>query len=183
MRRLFALAGSFCLFGCPNQLVGISDAGSDAAAFSGPGSLIDHLAWEPLDADDDPFAEHRPETVICPEWAREIEGEVFEIETDDCNYASLSQPSLRDLRAGERVDVVYWHLWLWSPEPAQAHVALTIGDWTVFENHIEVPGPEGNYGPQATVPHDLPAGTPITFHLHNHGVNSWRLLSIDRVQP
>jgi hypothetical protein len=66
---------------------------------------------------------------------------------------------------------------------AQAHVALTIGDWTVFEEHIEVPGAEGSYSPQVIVPHDIEIGAPITFHLHNHGSNSWRLLSIDRAQP
>ncbi len=168
---------------CSDAPVSSGDAGHAGEDGNGPGTLIDHLAWVELDADQDPFADHRPETVSCPEWSRQLEGDVFEVETDDCNYASLSQPSLRDLKAGERVDVIYWHLWLWAPEPAQAHVALTIGDWLVFENSIEIPGPEGSFSPQVTVPTDLPAGTPITFHLHNHGVNSWRLLSVDRVQP
>ena len=175
-----ALALALCLAGCPAQPPADSDAGS---SLDGPGSLIDHLSWTPVEVGDDPFAAHRPEIVNCPDWARQLEGDVFEIETDDCNYASLTQPILRPLRAGERVDMVYWRMWLWAPEVALAHVAVTISYWTLFEDHIEVPGPEGSYVTQITVPHDIQASTPITFHLHNHGVNSWRLLSIDRVQP
>jgi hypothetical protein len=180
MKAAGTLALALCLIGCAAEQAQDSDAGS---ALNGPGSLVDHLSWSPLEAAEDPFAEHRPESVVCPEWARELEGEVYEIQTDDCNYASLTQPSLLPLRAGERIDVVYWHLRLWAPEMAQAHVALTIGDWTVFEEHIEVPGAEGSYSPQVIVPHDIEIGAPITFHLHNHGSNSWRLLSIDRAQP
>ena len=147
----------------------------------GAGSLIDHQRWVELTAENDPFASHRHEAVICPEWSRQIEGELYEVETDDCNYVSLSQPSLRPLKRGDRVETVFWHLWLWAPQPAQAHVAITIGDWVIADELIDIPGPEQSFNPVLTVPEDMPQGTPIVFHLHNHGVNSWRLLSIDRL--
>ena len=131
----------------------------------------------------DPLADHRPDEVRCPDWARPIEPPIQEIATDDCNYASLGQPSLRPLIAGERVVVEFWHLQLWSEEPAEAHVALFIGDWMVFEDHIAVPGDEAFYAPSAVVPVDMPTGTPVVFHLHNHGQNSWRLLRVDRLAP
>ena len=173
MRLLLAFA---LLIGCPEAEPTV-DAGP---VDPGPGALIVHTAWQPTQAADDPLASHRPDEVRCPDWARPIEPPVQEIATDDCNYASLAQPSLRPLFAGERVAVEYWHLQLWAEEPAEAHVALHIGDWLVFEDQIAVPGSEAFYSRGAVVPHDIPAGTPVVFHLHNHGQNSWRLLSVER---
>ena len=147
----------------------------------GPGSLIDHRMWVELTADNDPFASHRHEAVVCTERSRQIEGDHYEVETDDCNYVSLSQPSLRPLRQGDRVETVFWHLWLWAPQPAQGQITITIGDWVIADELIDIPGPEASFNPVLTVPKDVPQGTPVIFHLRNHGVNSWRLLSIDRL--
>ena len=55
-----------------------------------------------LDAEGDPFTAHRPEAVDCPDWSRQIEGTLYEVETGDYNYASLSQTTLRPIRAGDR---------------------------------------------------------------------------------
>ena len=173
--RLFAVFG-LMMSACPAV-----DMSSDLDP--GPGSLIDHQLWVELSEADDPFASHRLESVVCPEWARQIEGDIYEVETDDCNYVSLAQPSLRPLNQGDQVELVFWHLWLWAPTPAVGHVAIQIGDWIVADEHIEIPGPEESFNPIVTVPSDLPAGVPIVFHLHNHGVNSWRLLSIERAVP
>jgi len=170
--RWWFILGSL-ISGCPSGEIAVDPD-------PGPGSLIDHTLWLELSEADDPFASHRLEAVVCPEWARQIEGDIYEVETDDCNYVSLAQPSLRPLNEGDHVELVFWHLWLWAPMPAQGHVAIQIGDWIVADEQIEIPGPEESFNPVVTVPHDLPAGVPIVFHLHNHGVNSWRLLSIER---
>ena len=163
-----------------------SCGGTDAHRWSSAGdrarsSLIDHRRWVELAAVDDPFVSHRSGAIVCPEYARQIEGDHYEVETDDCNYISLVQPSLRALQQGDRVESIFWHLWLWAPEPAQAHLSITIGDWVIADEVIDIPGPEQSFNPVLTVPYDLPQGTPIIFHLHNHGVNSWRLLSIDKL--
>ena len=71
-----------------------------------------------------------------------------------------------------------WHLWLWAPQVAEAHVAIQIGDW-LFEETVAIPGPEQSYNPSCMAPKDFLLGTPVVFHLHNHGVNSWRLLKIE----
>lgn len=141
-------------------------------------SLIDHEAWTVAADSADPFPEHRPPEVTCPEWSYGLEGEVFEVETDDCNYLSLTQPSLVDLKAGDHVKATLWHLELWAPNPATAHIAVQIGEDVVWEESIPVPGSEKMYEPVWIVPEDRPAGTPIHFHLHNHGTNSWRFLSL-----
>ncbi len=141
-------------------------------------SLIDHNAWTVAEASDDPFAGHRPPNVSCPEWSYGLEDEIFEVETDDCNYLSLTQPSLVDLKAGDRVQATLWHLELWAPDPATAHVAVQIGPDLRWEENIPIPGSEHMYEPELIVLEDRPAGTPIHFHLHNHGTNSWRFLSL-----
>ena len=160
-----------------------TDHESPPANDAGYGSLIDHTRWVALDAEGDPFTAHRPEAVDCPDWSRQIEGALYEVETGDCNYASLSQTTLRPIRAGDRVDAVLWHLWLWAPQVAEAHVAIQIGDWLFFEETVAIPGPEQSYSPSGVAPKDFPLGTPVVFHLHNHGVNSWRLLSIEVAAP
>ncbi len=149
----------------------------------GPYTLIDHEAWRVADPAEDPFATHRPTDINCPEWAYGLEDEVFEVETNDCNYLALTQPSVAPIRAGDRVRATIWHLQLWSVEPATAHVAVTIGSDVLWERDIQVPGPVAMHKPELVVSDDRPAGTPIHFHLHNHGENSWRFLSLERLPP
>ena len=61
---------------------------------------------------------------------------------------------------------------------SQAHVALQVGDELVWESQIPIPSEAEIYRPTWTNDEAVPKETPIYFHLHNHGANSWRLLEI-----
>lgn len=145
--------------------------------------LVDNARWEPLDVSDDPFAAHRPSPVRCPELAILLEGEVLEINTELCNYFAVVQALPQTLRPCEPVQLVMTHEALFFDEPATAHVALHIGEHLVWEERVDIPGPRGLLAPTFQVPEEIPAGSPVKFHLHNHGVNTWNLLSVTRLAP
>jgi hypothetical protein len=138
------------------------------------GPLFDPLLWEAVDAAQDPFTD-RPAEVTCPPGGYGAEASVFEVETRICSYVTVTQPLPAALPAGARLESVVWHLALISDAPAEAHVVLRVGTWDAFEARIPVPTPEAVYPVDWRIPEDVPAGTPVYFHVHNHGYNSYRL--------
>ena len=143
-----------------------------------PGTLVDHLLWQPVPLEDDPFKEYAPDEVLCPIGGYEVEGEgadqILEVDTTICNFVTLEQPLRRSLRMGDTLEWSMWHLTLVFTEPAQAFVFLTIGEHTLWEKTMPIPSPAAAYSRQLTVPADIEAGAPIRIHVHNHGNNSWR---------
>lgn len=141
--------------------------------------LTSPMAWQPQAADDDPFADHRPADVMCPfglGWLVELGG--FEVNTGACNYGGFVQPSLRDIVRGAELRVGLYHFDLLAPEPATAHVAIQIGDRLIFEREVAIPGKADIVEVSLVADFDAPAGTPVVFHLHNHGQNTWALTDL-----
>ena len=163
-RCLISLILSLCCSGCV--------AGTE------PGTLVDHTLWTSVPLDEDPFQEYAPEEVLCPVGGFEAEGEgadqILEVDTGICNFVTLEQPLPRSLRAGDRLEWSMWHLTLVFSEPAQAYVAMTIGEHLLWEKTIPIPSPAAAYSKELEVPADIEAGEPIRIHVHNHGNNSWR---------
>lgn len=160
------------------------DDGADAQppAWQGEVTLAPIDGWAPLTADDDPFAD-RPAEVECPDYGAQTEDGIFEVETDVCRYGSFAQPLPVALRPGDVVEATVWHLQLWAPERAQGHVALQLGDRLLWEERPTIPGNEAVYLVEVPVEQDWPAGTPLVFHVHNHGANSWRVLDVTARRP
>lgn len=132
--------------------------------------------WQPALAGADPIAHHTgADAIVCGEqdWHVELEG--LEIETTRCNYASVQQPLLVDLAQGDELRVRVWWQALASPEPVDGHLALLVGDELVWEEHVAIPGPAAAHDVTLASPVSAPAGTTVTFHLHNHGSNTWNL--------
>lgn len=132
--------------------------------------------WQPAPAGDDPMAGHTgPDAIACGagDWHAELGG--LEIETTRCNYAVLEQPLLADLAAGDALRVRVWWQALVSPEPVEGHLALLVDGAPVWEQHVAIPGPAAAHEITLASPVSAPAGTTVTFHLHNHGSNTWNL--------
>ena len=144
-----------------------------------PGEIIDHDAWELASPEQDPFFDRLTEPIDCPRGAYRVEGEgdekVFELDTGLCNYLAIVQPSLREIRRGDTLEWSMWHLNLVAVEPAEAVVGLFVGGQTVWERTIPIPGAPGAYLIELTTDFDAPEGTPVVVHIHNHGVNNWKL--------
>jgi hypothetical protein len=146
--------------------------------------LIDHAAWEATPAEEDPLVDHRPPTVDCGIAGWYVENDELEIDTNFCNYAALRQSSLRAIDACSLLRIEFYHFDLLAPEPAQAHAALLIDGQVVWEKHIDIPGggkafKAAVYEEEFTSPLAAPAGAEVMLHLHNHGQNTWTLLSLE----
>lgn len=150
--------------------------------------LVAHDLWRPVvDPTADPFADHRPDIVDCPENAGYSVFETsFEIDTDFCNYMTVWQPTLTPIKPGSLVRIDFWHLDLVlgdnDPEGSVAHIAVAIGGELLWEKTIPIPIQSNTFDELIPVGTLHPKGTPITFHAHNHGPNSYRILRLT-VEP
>jgi mono/diheme cytochrome c family protein len=142
-------------------------------------ALTDVLAWTSQKAGRDSLADHRPTSVECPENSYYAEGQALEVETGYCNYLSLVQPTLGELKSGDTVHLVLWHGDLAFDEPASAHVAVTIGDRLLWETEVAIPTRAQIYDVRIPVEFDALEGSEVQYHLHNHGYNSWTLLQLE----
>lgn len=134
--------------------------------------------WRESPADADPLPEHRPDVVACLGWREEFGA--LELSTGTCNYASLEQPLAEAVELGDRLRVELWWSGLFAPEPASAHIALLVDDALLWETEVEIPGPADARTIEFDSPIAAPAGATLTFHLHNHGQNSWTLGAVER---
>lgn len=156
----------------------------DSAAPSEPVPLLDPIELDPVDADDDPLAHHRPDPddplAGCPRAAWGEESGSFEVQTGVCAYGAFAQPLPVALGRGDVVEIVVWHDTLDAAEPATGHVAVWLGDDVVWEDTVSIPAASATLTGEVTLSAAVPAGAPLGLHLHNHGYISWRLVSVER---
>ena len=131
----------------------------------------------------DVFGAARPDGIVCDEtmgYGLEYFGpdEVLEVKTDLCDWFTGAQPSLVALAPGDTVDVRVFHYELVAPLPADGYVALAIGGVIAWEATAAIPGPSALLEHEIVIGHDVPAGTELQFHVHNHGANDWELFEI-----
>jgi hypothetical protein len=142
-------------------------------------SLVDVDAWTPQDPARDSLAEHRPAQLQCPANSWYNEDGALEVETGYCNYLSLTQPSLAEVRPGDTLHLVLWHADLAFEQPASAHVAVTVAGELIWEAEVAIPADADIYDVRIPASFDAPRGSPVEFHLHNHGYNSWTVLELE----
>ncbi|MDP7039763.1 MAG: hypothetical protein QGI45_11435 [Myxococcota bacterium] len=144
-------------------------------------SLIDMHAWAWQDAGADPSG-HRPEEVICPDtgwYYEEVSNEpTLEVDTEECDYLSVSQPLLASFKKGDVLFLRLWHYHLIFPDTEWAHAALYIGGQLLWESQIAIPAEANFIHPEFSAPFAAEKGAPINFHLHNHGNNTWNLFEL-----
>lgn len=138
-------------------------------------SLIDPSAWAVAADEDDPLPDHRPDELVCSPQPWHAVGEGIEVDTGICNYIHLTTPLTRDLEKGDPLEVSAWWSTLASTEPAQGHLALFIGGQLAWETHVDIPGPADARTFEFPAAFSAREGEDVTFHLHNHGFNTWTL--------
>ena len=62
---------------------------------------------------------------------------------------------------------------------AEAHAAIIVGDDVVWDIQIEIPTGSAMEIGYFTCEKAYDLGTPVHFHLHNHGANEWALVGIN----
>jgi hypothetical protein len=97
-----------------------------------------------------------------------------------CNWLTLEQPSLRDIRAGDQVEIRMRHATLTAPVPnGSATMAFSVGDTLAFEHEVLIPSDSDFPSTVWTAPKDYPKGTQLLFHVDNHGSNEYMLIEVN----
>lgn len=143
-----------------------------------PLPLVEAEAWRPAGSGEDPLRAERPAEIDCPAaaWGPELGG--LEVQTGTCNYFHATQTSLAAVEPGDMLEVVVFHDRLDAAEPAEGHVAIMFDDEVVWEDYAEIPSAAAVMEAEWVADRAWPAGTTVGLHLHNHGYNSWTMLSL-----
>lgn len=169
----------------PEQEASTGAAGSSSGAESSGGGapgpavpLVRAETWALATAAEDPFVDHRPTYVQC-EVGFDVETGLFEVSTELCLYGAFVQPSLAEIHAGDELEVVLLHDALYSAEgETVAHVAVALGSTVAWQVELPIPSEAGQVRQAWVAPDDVEIGSPVHFHLHNHGTNNYRLVSL-----
>lgn len=151
-------------------------------------SLVERDRWEWVeDVAQDVFGSERPPGHVCDPvlgiTQELLDTElVLEIDTGLCDYATVQQLSLAAIAAGDVVEIRMWHWQLTTPAPAQAHLALAIAGTVEWETLVPSPAAAGLVEAELELTRDVPAGTELQLHVHNHGANSYDLVSLEVVR-
>jgi len=180
-----ALAGALLLFALPGAGCDSDSSSGAACAATADGNvaLVNHDAWQVAPADVDPWGALRPAEDGCTtadRYPEDFAGTYsYAIETGPrCGYTTVVQPALSDACAGQTLYVWLWHFGLTAPDPGEAHIAVKIGDFDAWSATLPIPSESGLFTEEITLPVDVPAGTPIYYHVDNHGSNSYNLLEV-----
>jgi hypothetical protein len=133
-----------------------------------------------VDASLDVFADQRPPDAVCDDtgWGIDIFQQSIEVYTDVCDYPTLSQPSLEPIEPGDVVNVLAFHYTLTAPEPSEGYMAIAIDGEIVWEVTAAIPSDAEVFDQSFTAERSFPLGSEVQFHVHNHGPNTWELVSV-----
>jgi hypothetical protein len=163
----------------------VDDSSIDETAEPSWVVIASPYAWAETPLADDPFAQLRPEDATCDATGHgpdDFGGEPsYEVDTGLCNYLSISQAALQALPAGTPVAFRVWHFDLEADldSPAQAYLALDIDGRVVYEHTVSIPATSELITGEFELQADVPLGARLTVHLHNHGANTWNVLSLE----
>lgn len=150
--------------------------------------IIDHDAWALTPPARDVYVERRPPGGVSCEAEVGYRAELFsgvdafEIDTGWCNFLTVEQALMVDLRSDEQINLRMWHFELDAAEPAEAFLSVALAGVVVWEERVPIPGESDLIDAIIDVDVDYDEQTQIQFHLDNHGANSWALLEVVR-QP
>jgi hypothetical protein len=175
----------------PSREAGAADAGQDAGnaegedAALGPRALVHGALWESVPWGEDPFdpsagAEPPPACAQGAFGEEHLGGElVFFVRTEQCPSLTVRQASRNALRAGDTLQIRVYHFALTAPVDASARLIVQLGETRVWERELPIPSPAAELVEQWEAAEDYPAGTPVLFHVNNHGNNEYTLVGVD----
>ena len=178
----FALIAAACAPPAPKDVPGNPiEADSAAPQNLDPVDLVVPTDWKALPQADDPYPSHRPDIVDCDPAGWHEEAGVLEVETNVCPYANLLQPTRAAIQTGDTLSLLTYHSALSAvDEPAEAHLAVLVDGDPIFDRIIPIPSASEIYDHEFTAQRDIPAGSPVVLHVHNHGGNAWKLAHLKR---
>jgi len=148
--------------------------------------LIDHDLWRLATPEEDPWIAFRPaDDISCPSGSRKTEDfagtYAYSVITAACSYTTAVQETIADACKGEDLYVWLWNYALTAPENSTAYLEVQIGDTLIWADTRTIPSAAALEATRIALPEDYPKGTPIYFHVRNHGSNSYELLELSIV--
>ncbi len=140
--------------------------------------LVDPTLWTLVPDERDPFFAQRPEGTVCAPEGLLTEDGTLEIRTGACNWPTVEQPLLAPIVMGDELEVIFFFGPVLGPEEGQAVIQLRFGDDVIWDKTFALPTTGGFVPYYVTATRAYAAGETATFHLHNHGANTWNLASI-----
>lgn len=149
----------------------------------------------------DPFSPLRTPEHFCdntchfPEFLQVGEFS-YTLDSNYCNYLTVAQETTRPISRGDKLFVRLWHFALESSSGGRAYTAVQVGDRVIWDARLPIPCRGGLVGfipggdcldnpanvdvdpAEFVADFDAPAGTPIYFHIQNHGANNYNLVEI-----
>lgn len=150
-----------------------------------PGSLVEATSWRLGTGADDPFTDG-PGAADCGSGVMSIETAprlAVELDTTVCDYVVITQPTGAKLGKNHVLEVDVGHGPLVADVPAEAHLAVAIGEHVVFDERIAIPSDANTLSRSVALGEEVPEGTPVVVHLHNHGDNTWAIYDVRGVEP
>jgi len=144
-----------------------------------PQTLVDHDLWVELGPDEDPFDDRPAEFECSPlSYGYEFIGEhSFEVDLQDCDYLTVSQPSLQAVEPEDELGIRLWHNALVGP-PGESHIALLLDGQLIWEVYLPIPGEAELLSSTSVSNVSAPSGSDVVFHVHNHGSNTYDLIEV-----
>jgi len=137
-----------------------------------------------LTSDEDPFFDARDTNLTPCRQDDDVRVETLglepsiTVETTFCNHATVMQRLPILLHEGDRIHTRIWYYSQTSFEGAVAQVRLRFDDVDVVSRDVPIPSASALISEDAVMPREMPVGTPVSFHIGNHGDNSWNLLEV-----
>ncbi len=152
---------------------------------SGWTHLVTAEEWKRVDLADDPFLTDDSEVAGCGEADVIVEdgldSTIYSVSTNECAWLTVRQAIEYPITAGDPIRASFFHFQI-TKEDTPHRLELHLGDppELVWETELEVPSAitapvKGEWAAQK----DWPAGTPIWWHLNNHGDNEWSIVSVE----
>lgn len=126
----------------------------------------------------DPEALHRENG--CVLGAPRVEDGTLELETGDCVFHWVGVPLVDSVAPGESLTLVTTHSALAARTPGEAHLRIDLDDETLLDRRIPIPSADALDIVPVTTTSAHGAGARLRVHLHNHGANNWRVVSLTR---
>lgn len=171
---------SMSIDGCDQQT---SLDSKDHMAELGPKDWTDLVLgdqWELMNIMMDPHRHYQEGREVCLVTDFGVEYGGVELSTRLCDYATLTQGIQNDLKVGDLLEVTLWHSPLISDTPAEGQMIISLGDIDLWSTKLVIPSPAQSWTEVIEISQNIAEGTPILFHVRNHGANTYTLLSVKR---
>ena len=141
-------------------------------------------AWRRVAFEDDPF--EPPSDATCDDARGIRENQLsleptLEIETTFCGWGTVTQLTTVAVHEGDPINYRVWHFELIGD--TDAVVRIRLGDWDLLDETIAQPRDAQLLAQTIASPADFPAGTPVLFHVHNHGANEYSMIELSVGTP